>query len=180
MQFMNNYKVFSDISVTRLPLSDLKNTRWTKRSEINHNSPQYLNFRTSVPGSTAWIIHSRKLSQMQYYLTWLLVATCPFLEFSAFFDSKYSHVCRRTMMPKIENLAAEKRSVLKTQLSKTDHVSVSVDIWSGQKKWGFLSVNVRRKKKETERKQLKSKLLTCDHLHMGERICEQFEAKCDE
>ncbi|XP_039864476.1 zinc finger BED domain-containing protein 4-like [Simochromis diagramma] len=48
---------------------------------------------------------------------------------------------------------------------------------------GFLGITVQWIQKETERMQLKSKLLAFDRfkgLHTGERICEKFEAICDE
>ncbi|KAL3977407.1 claudin [Sarotherodon galilaeus] len=47
----------------------------------------------------------------------------------------------------------------------------------------FLGITVHWIQKETERMQLKSKLLAFDRfkgLHTGERICEKFEAICDE
>lgn len=98
-------------------------------------------------------------------------------------DSKYSPVCRRTLTSKTENLAEERRSKLKTQLSNTDHVSVTVDIWSDRKMRGFLGVTVHWIEKEAERIQLKTNLLACNHFkgsHTAERICDQFEAICDE
>ncbi|XP_042166334.1 uncharacterized protein LOC121841511 [Oncorhynchus tshawytscha] len=98
-------------------------------------------------------------------------------------DSKYSPVCRRTLTSKVENLATERRSKLKTQLSNTDHVSVTVDIWSDRKMRGFLGVTVHCMEKDGERIQLKSNPLACDCFkgpHTAERICEQFEAICGE
>uniref|UniRef100_A0A669D263 HAT C-terminal dimerisation domain-containing protein n=1 Tax=Oreochromis niloticus TaxID=8128 RepID=A0A669D263_ORENI len=106
-----------------------------------------------------------------------------FRHFLTVVDRKYSPVCRRTIISKTENLAAEKRSMLKTQLSETDHVSVTVDIWLDRRMRGFLGITVHWIQKETERMQLKSKLLAFDSfkgLHTGERICEKFEAICDE
>uniref|UniRef100_A0A669DT20 HAT C-terminal dimerisation domain-containing protein n=2 Tax=Oreochromis niloticus TaxID=8128 RepID=A0A669DT20_ORENI len=106
-----------------------------------------------------------------------------FRHFLTVVDRKYSPVCRRTIISKTENLAAEKRSMLKTQLSETDHVSVTVDIWSDRRMRGFLGITVHWIQRETERMQLKSKLLAFDRfkgLHTGERICEKFEAICDE
>uniref|UniRef100_A0A8C8GQ27 HAT C-terminal dimerisation domain-containing protein n=1 Tax=Oncorhynchus tshawytscha TaxID=74940 RepID=A0A8C8GQ27_ONCTS len=106
-----------------------------------------------------------------------------FRHFLSVVDSKYSPVCRRTLTSKVENLATERRSKLKTQLSNTDHVSVTVDIWSDRKMRGFLGVTVHCMEKDGERLQLKSNLLACDGVkgpHMAERICEQFEAICGE
>uniref|UniRef100_A0A8C8CZU2 HAT C-terminal dimerisation domain-containing protein n=1 Tax=Oncorhynchus tshawytscha TaxID=74940 RepID=A0A8C8CZU2_ONCTS len=83
-------------------------------------------------------------------------------------DSKYSPVCHRTLTSKLSN---------------TDHVSVTVDIWTDRKMRGFLGVTVHCMEKDGERIQLMSNLLACDHFkgpHTAERICEQFEAKCDE
>ena len=59
-----------------------------------------------------------------------IVENKSFLHFLTVLDSKYSPVCRRTLTSKTENLAEEKRLKLKTQLSNSDHVSVTVDIWS--------------------------------------------------
>ena len=92
-------------------------------------------------------------------------------------------MCRRTLTSKTENLAEERRSRLKTQLSNTDHVSVTVDIWSDRKMRGFLGVTVHWIEKEPERLQLKTNLLACNRFkgsHTAERICDQFEAICDE
>uniref|UniRef100_A0A8C7I8Q0 Uncharacterized protein n=1 Tax=Oncorhynchus kisutch TaxID=8019 RepID=A0A8C7I8Q0_ONCKI len=98
-------------------------------------------------------------------------------------DSKYSPVCRRTLTSKVEILATERRSKLKTQLSNMDHVSVTVDIWSDRKTRGFLGVTVHCMEKDGERIQLKSNPLACDCFkgpHTAERFCEQFEAICGE
>ena len=111
-----------------------------------------------------------------------IVENKSFLHFLTVLDSKYSPVCRRTLTSKTENLTEEKRSKLKTQLSNTDHVSVTVDIWSDQKMRGFLGVTVHWTEKEAERIQLKSSLLACERFkgsHTAERICDQFEAICD-
>uniref|UniRef100_A0A673ZZR7 Uncharacterized LOC115161945 n=1 Tax=Salmo trutta TaxID=8032 RepID=A0A673ZZR7_SALTR len=112
-----------------------------------------------------------------------IVENNSFRHFLSVVDSKYSPVCRRTLTSKVENLATERRSKLKTQLSNTDHVSVTVDIWSDRKMRGFLGVTVHCMEKDGERLQLKSNLLACDRFkgpHMAERICEQFEAICGE
>lgn len=112
-----------------------------------------------------------------------IVENKSFRHFLTVVDSKYSPVCRRTLTSKAENLAAERRSKLKTQLSNTNHVSVTVDIWSDRKMRGFLGVTVHCMEKDAERIQLKSNLLACDRFkgsHTAERICEQFEAICDE
>ena len=112
-----------------------------------------------------------------------IVENKSFRHFLTVLDSKYSPVCRRTLTSKTENLAAERRSKLKTQLSNTDHVSVTVDIWSDRKMRGFLGVTVHWIEKEAERIQLKSNLLACNCFkgsHIAERICDQFEAICDE
>uniref|UniRef100_A0A3Q3IBN3 HAT C-terminal dimerisation domain-containing protein n=1 Tax=Monopterus albus TaxID=43700 RepID=A0A3Q3IBN3_MONAL len=112
-----------------------------------------------------------------------IVENKSFRHFLTVVDSKYSPVCRKTMTSKTEKLAAERRLILKTQLSNTDHVSVTVDIWSDRKMRGFLGVTVHWIEKDMERIQLKSKLLGCDRFkgsHTGDRICEQFEAICDE
>ncbi|XP_038823451.1 uncharacterized protein LOC120023496 [Salvelinus namaycush] len=112
-----------------------------------------------------------------------IVENKSFRHFLSVVDSKYSPVCRRTLTSKVENLATKRRSKLKTQLSNTDHVSVTVDIWSDRKMRGFLGVTVHCMEKDGERLQLKSNLLACDRFkgpHMAERICEQFEAICDE
>uniref|UniRef100_A0A3Q3AAB9 HAT C-terminal dimerisation domain-containing protein n=1 Tax=Kryptolebias marmoratus TaxID=37003 RepID=A0A3Q3AAB9_KRYMA len=106
-----------------------------------------------------------------------------FRHFLTVVDSKYSPICRRTMTSKIEDLAAEKHLMLKTQLSQTDHVSVTVDIWSDRKMRGFLGITVHWIQKEIERLEVKSKLLAFERFkgsHTGERICEKFEAVCDE
>uniref|UniRef100_A0A4W5RXY7 HAT C-terminal dimerisation domain-containing protein n=1 Tax=Hucho hucho TaxID=62062 RepID=A0A4W5RXY7_9TELE len=126
------------------------------------------------------LCQSRKLSTMQYCPTWLSIATCLCLlwktrvcHFLSVVDSKYSPVCRTTLTSKLENLATD----------NTDHVSVTVDIWSDRKMRGFLGVTVHCMEKDGERIQLKSNLFSCDRFkgpHMAERTCEQFEAICDE
>lgn len=48
---------------------------------------------------------------------------------------------------------------------------------------GFLGVTVHYIEKDAESRQLKSNLLACDRFkgsHTAERICDQFEALCDE
>ncbi|KAJ4941207.1 hypothetical protein JOQ06_027494, partial [Pogonophryne albipinna] len=53
----------------------------------------------------------------------------------------------------------------------------------GQKMRGFLGVTAHYFEKDEERIELKSNLLACDRFkgsHTAERICEQFEAVCDE
>lgn len=112
-----------------------------------------------------------------------IVENKSFRHFLTVLDSKYSPVCRRTLTSKTENLAEERRSKLKTQLSNIDHVSVTVDIWSDRKMRGFLGVTVHWIEKEAERIQLKTNLLACNRFkgsHTAERICDQFEAVCDE
>ncbi|XP_017275587.1 sialate O-acetylesterase isoform X2 [Kryptolebias marmoratus] len=112
-----------------------------------------------------------------------IVENKSFRHFLTVVDSKYSPICRRTMTSKIEDLAAEKHLMLKTQLSQTDHVSVTVDIWSDRKMRGFLGITVHWIQKEIERLEVKSKLLAFERFkgsHTGERICEKFEAVCDE
>ncbi|KAI7808688.1 hypothetical protein IRJ41_011592 [Triplophysa rosa] len=112
-----------------------------------------------------------------------IVENKSFRHFLTVFDSKYSPVCHRTLTSKTENLAEERRSKLKTQLSKIDHVSVTVDIWSDRKMRGFLGVTVHWIEKEAERIQLKTNLLACNRFkgsHTAERICDQFEEICDE
>lgn len=59
-----------------------------------------------------------------------IVENKSFRHFLAVLDSKYTPICHRTLTTKTESLAEERRSKLKTQLSNTDHVSVTVDIWS--------------------------------------------------
>lgn len=59
-------------------------------------------------------------------------------------------MCHRTLTSKTENLAAERLAKIKTQLSSTDHVSVTVDIWSDRKMRGFLGVTVHCIEKEAE------------------------------
>ncbi|TRY76102.1 hypothetical protein DNTS_030158 [Danionella cerebrum] len=106
-----------------------------------------------------------------------------FRHFLSVLDSKYSPVCHRTLTAKTESLTEERRLKLKTQLSNTDHVSVTVDIWSDRKKRGFLGVTVHWVEKDAERIQLKTNLLACNRFkgsHTAERICDQFEAICDE
>ncbi|KAK0148509.1 hypothetical protein N1851_011164 [Merluccius polli] len=56
-----------------------------------------------------------------------IVENKSFRHFPTVLDSN-SPVCRRTLTSKTENLAEERRSKLKTQLSNTDHVSVTVDM----------------------------------------------------
>lgn len=112
-----------------------------------------------------------------------IVENQSFRHFLTVLDSKYNPVCRRTLTSKTEKLAEERRSKLKTQLSNTDHVSVTVDIWSDRKMRGFLGVTVHWIEKEAERIQLKSNLLSCERFkgsHTAEKICDQFEAICDE
>ncbi|XP_061880880.1 zinc finger BED domain-containing protein 4-like [Entelurus aequoreus] len=112
-----------------------------------------------------------------------IVENKSFRHFLTVLDSKYTPVCRRTLTSKTENLTEERRSKLKTQLSHTDHVSVTVDIWSDRKMRGFLGVTVHWMDKEAERIQLKSNLLACERFkgsHTAERICDKFEAICDE
>uniref|UniRef100_A0A3B5PR42 HAT C-terminal dimerisation domain-containing protein n=1 Tax=Xiphophorus maculatus TaxID=8083 RepID=A0A3B5PR42_XIPMA len=112
-----------------------------------------------------------------------IVENKSFRHFLTVVDSKYSPICRRTMTSKIEDLAAEKHLMLKTQLSQTDHVSVTVDIWSDRKMRGFLGITVHWIQKGIERLEVKSKLLAFERFkgsHTGERICEKFEAVCDE
>uniref|UniRef100_A0A4W6C0P2 HAT C-terminal dimerisation domain-containing protein n=1 Tax=Lates calcarifer TaxID=8187 RepID=A0A4W6C0P2_LATCA len=102
-----------------------------------------------------------------------IVENKSFWHFLTVLDSKYSPVCRRTLTSKTE----------REQQSNTDHVSVTVDIWSDRKMRGFLGVTVHWIEKEAERIQLKSNLLACEHFqgsHTAERICDQFESICDE
>ena len=106
-----------------------------------------------------------------------------FRHFLSVIDSKYNPICRRTLTSRVEVLTAEKHSTLKTQLSNTDHISVTVDIWSDRKMRGFLGVTGHYMEKEGETLQLKSSLLACDRFkgpHTAERICEQFEAICND
>ena len=66
-----------------------------------------------------------------------------FQQFLSVIDGKNIPVCRRTLTSKVENIAEDTRMWLKkTQLSKTDHVSVTVNIWSDRKMRGFLGVTV--------------------------------------
>lgn len=112
-----------------------------------------------------------------------IVENKSFRHFLAVLDSKYTPVCRRTLTTKTESLAEERRSKLKTQLSNTDYVSVTVDIWSDRKMRGFLGVTVHCMERDAERVQLKTNLLACNRFkgsHTAERICDQFEAICDE
>lgn len=112
-----------------------------------------------------------------------IVENKSFHHFLAVLDSKYTPVCRRTLTTKTESLAEERCSKLKTQLSNTDHVSVTVDIWSDRKMSGFLGVTVHWMERDAERVQLKTNLLACNRFkgsHTAERICDQFEAICDE
>ena len=112
-----------------------------------------------------------------------IVENKSFWHFLTVVDSKYSPVCRRTLTSKTESLAGERRSRLKTQLSNTEHVSVTVEIWSDRKMRGFLGITVHWIERETERIQLKTNLLTISRFkgsHTAERICDQFEAICDE
>eukprot|EP00063_Salmo_salar_P091248 XP_014066083.1 PREDICTED: uncharacterized protein LOC106610928 [Salmo salar] len=122
-------------------------------------------------------INNAILSKLAINCNWPLsiVENKSFHHFLSVVDSKYSPVCRRTLTSKVENLA--------THLSNTDHLSVTVDIWSDRKMRGFLGVTVHCMEKDGERIQLKSNHLACDHFkgpHMAERICEQFEAICGE
>lgn len=106
-----------------------------------------------------------------------------FRHFLTVVDRKYRPVCRRTLTVKVENLAVERRLKLKTRMSNINHVSVTVDIWSDRKMRGFLGVTAHYLEKDEERIELKSNLLACDRFkgsHTAERICEQFEAVCDE
>lgn len=112
-----------------------------------------------------------------------IVENKSFRHFRAVVDSKYTPVCRRTLTTKTESLAEERRSKLKTQLSNTYHVSVTVDIWSDRKMRGFLGVTVHWMERDAERVQLKTNLLACNRFkgsNTAERICDQFEAICDE
>ncbi|XDV25941.1 hypothetical protein PO909_029765 [Leuciscus waleckii] len=112
-----------------------------------------------------------------------IVENKSFRHFLAVLDSKYTPVCRRTLTTKTESLAEERRLKLKTQLSNTDYVSVTVDIWSDRKMRGFLGVTVHWMERDAERVQLKTNLLACNRFkgsHTAERICDQFEAICDE
>ena len=61
-----------------------------------------------------------------------------FWHFLTVLDSKCSPVCCRSVTSKTDNLAGERGTKLKTQLSQTDHVSVTVHIWSDRKTRGFL------------------------------------------
>ena len=106
-----------------------------------------------------------------------------FRHFMKVADSKYNPVCRRTLTSKTENTTAERRSKLRTQLSNIEHVSVTVDIWSDRRIRGYLGVTVHYMEKDAEGLKLRSNLLACDRFkgsHTAERICEQFEAICDD
>ncbi|RXN14058.1 zinc finger BED domain-containing 4-like protein [Labeo rohita] len=62
-------------------------------------------------------------------------------------------------------------------------LDITVDIWSDRKNRGFLGVTVHWVEKDAERVQLKTNLLACNRFkgsHTAERICDQFEAICDE
>lgn len=104
-----------------------------------------------------------------------------FRHFLSVVDGKYYPVCRRTLTSKVDSIAEDKSMWLKTNLSKTDHVSVTVDIWSDRKMRGFLGVTVHYVERQEQRIQLRSNLLSCDRFkgpHTAERICELFESIC--
>uniref|UniRef100_A0A3P8TSA9 HAT C-terminal dimerisation domain-containing protein n=1 Tax=Amphiprion percula TaxID=161767 RepID=A0A3P8TSA9_AMPPE len=106
-----------------------------------------------------------------------------FRDFLKIVDPKYNSVCRKTLTSKTETVAGLRRDKLKTQLSNSDSVSVTVDIWSDRRMRGFLGVTVHYMEIDQDNIQLKSNLLACDRFkgsHTGERICEQFEAICHE
>uniref|UniRef100_A0A4W5RNX8 HAT C-terminal dimerisation domain-containing protein n=1 Tax=Hucho hucho TaxID=62062 RepID=A0A4W5RNX8_9TELE len=135
--------------------------------------------------STAETINNAILSDLviDCNLPLSIVENKSFRHFLSVVDSKHSPECRRTLTSKVENLATERRSKLKTQLSNTDHVLVTVDIWSDRKMRGFLGVTVHCMAKDGARIQLKSNLLACDRFkgpHTAKIICEQFEPICDE
>ncbi|XP_043987015.1 uncharacterized protein LOC122839489 [Gambusia affinis] len=88
-----------------------------------------------------------------------IVENKSFRHFLTVVDSKYSPICRRTMTSKIEDLAAEKHLMLKTQLSQTDHVSVTVDIWSDRKMRGFLGITVHWIQKGIERLEVRNLMI---------------------
>lgn len=111
-----------------------------------------------------------------------IVENKSFRHFLAVLDSKYTPVCRKMLTAKTESLAEERRSKLKTQLSNSQHVSVTVDIWSDRKMRGFLGVTVHWMERDSERVQLKTNLLAINRFkgaHTAERICDHFEAICD-
>uniref|UniRef100_A0A3B3DBK5 BED-type domain-containing protein n=1 Tax=Oryzias melastigma TaxID=30732 RepID=A0A3B3DBK5_ORYME len=106
-----------------------------------------------------------------------------FLHFLTVLVSNYNPVCRRTLTTKIESLAEGRQSKLKTQLSNTDNLSVTVDIWSDRKMREFFGVTVHWMEEEEEKIQLRTNLLACNRFkgsHTSERICDQFEEICDE
>ena len=97
-------------------------------------------------------------------------------------DDKYNPVCRSTLTLGAERLE-ERRAKLQQDLSSTDNVSVTVDIWSDRRMRGFLGVTAHWLVKEEEQLHLRSNLLACDRFkgsHTAENICEQFERICDE
>lgn len=98
-------------------------------------------------------------------------------------ESKYSLVCHRTLTSKVENLADDRRLRLKTQLSNTDHVSVTVDIWSDTGMRGFLGITAHYTEKGGQGIQLRYNFLSCECFkgpHTAERFCELFETICNE
>ena len=121
---------------------------------------------------------------MQYCLTWLSIATCLYclcllwktrvlVTFSQWLTVSTAQCVAGTLTSKVENLATERSSKLKTQLSNTD-VSVTVDICSNRKMipWCHCATV-----KYGDRIQLKSNLFSCDRFkgpHTAEIICKQM------
>ncbi len=82
----------------------------------------------------------------------------------------------------MSELAANKESKIKSELEKTDTVSVTVDIWTDRRMRGFLGVTAHFMKTEKTSPKLQTILFSCERFtgsHTGERISEKFEEICD-
>ena len=91
---------------------------------------------------------------------------------------------RRTITTKLDEVVAERRMTLKSDLENADSVSVTVDIWSDRQMRGFFGVTVHWLMTSADDSlSLKSALLACSRFkgsHTGERICEEFQQVCED
>uniref|UniRef100_A0A3P8TS84 HAT C-terminal dimerisation domain-containing protein n=1 Tax=Amphiprion percula TaxID=161767 RepID=A0A3P8TS84_AMPPE len=196
-----NYKVVNKKRIAECRFCDSKitdgheTTSNFNRHLKKHKDKTTTAFSLAVPGHLCRAVFHESSTAESYYqwntgkigdrcnMPLSVVEHKSFRDFLKIVDPKYNSVCRKTLTSKTETVAGLRRDKLKTQLSNSDSVSVTVDIWSDRRMRGFLGVTVHYMEIDQDNIQLKSNLLACDRFkgsHTGERICEQFEAICHE
>lgn len=112
-----------------------------------------------------------------------LVENPSFRHFMEVVDHKYSHVSRNSVASSIESMVLKMKDTIRSSLQPVPCVSVTTDIWSDRQMRGFLGVTVHWMEVNEASVVAKSRLLGCSRFkgkHSGERICEAFEALCDD